>query len=75
MDYVILIPSPPSIRCLSRSDRTVESFMEFLHTRIAHDEQVAVMSAEEKEAHEERKKQEKSDHPGCMMSGFLMVNR
>lgn len=49
--------------------------MEFLHTRIAHDDQVATMSLQEKEAHEERKKQEKTDHPGCMMSGFLMVNR
>ncbi len=43
--------------------------------RLSQDEQVALMHPVEKEAHLERLAQEKIDHPGCMMSGFLMVNR
>eukprot|EP01041_Mallomonas_annulata_P009182 gene9182-19039_t len=58
-----------------RSDRTLEALVEFLHSRLAQDEQVANMDPEAKKAHEERKEMLKDDHPGCLMVGYLLVNR
>lgn len=57
------------------ADRTVDAFVEFVNSRLALDEQLHMMSAEEREAHEKREEDSKSDHPGCMLSGFLLVNR
>lgn len=64
-------PQPPDYR----NDRTVDAFMEFLKQRVAVDEQVARMDKETREAHETRKEAMRNDHPGCLMSGFLLVNR
>lgn len=64
-------PQPPDYR----SDRTVEAFVEFLRERLSHDEQLQKLTVEERLAHEERKQETRDDHPGCMMSGFLLVNR
>ena len=64
-------PQPPDYR----SDRTVEAFSEFVHQRLSVDEQVAMMDPHTKAAHEERQLQQRDDHPGCLMSGFLLVNR
>jgi len=64
-------PQPPDYR----SDRTVEAFSEFLTQRLATDEQVARMDPQTKAQHEERRAQMRDDHPGCLMSGFLLVNR
>ena len=64
-------PQPPDYR----SDRTTEALMEFVHARLSLDEQIKLMKPEEKLAHEERVAEQKDDHPGCMMSGFLLVNR
>eukprot|EP00598_Pedospumella_elongata_P004988 CAMPEP_0184967762 /NCGR_PEP_ID=MMETSP1098-20130426/1017_1 /TAXON_ID=89044 /ORGANISM="Spumella elongata, Strain CCAP 955/1" /LENGTH=392 /DNA_ID=CAMNT_0027489261 /DNA_START=249 /DNA_END=1427 /DNA_ORIENTATION=+ len=58
-----------------RSDRTVEALTEFVNTRLAKDEVLSLMPAHEREAHVEQAKAERDDHPGCMMSGFLLVNR
>jgi protein disulfide-isomerase-like protein len=58
-----------------RSDRTVDALTDFLNSRLALDEQLKLMKPHEKEAHEERVAEQKDDHPGCMMSGFLLVNR
>lgn len=58
-----------------RGDRTVEAFMEFVKQRVAVDEQVATMDVATREAHEVRKENMRTDHPGCLMSGFLLVNR
>lgn len=58
-----------------RSDRTVDAMLEFVKSRLALDEQIKLMKPEEKEVHEERILEQKDDHPGCMMSGFLLVNR
>jgi protein disulfide-isomerase-like protein len=58
-----------------RSDRTTDALLEFVRSRLATDEQVAQMSAKEQEEHKERQEQQRDDHPGCMMSGFLLVNR
>lgn len=64
-------PQPPDYR----SDRTVEAFNEFLLQRLAMDEQVARMDPETKAQHHERLALQRDDHPGCLMSGFLLVNR
>lgn len=58
-----------------RSDRTLEALTEFVKGRLAKDEVLALMPPQEREEHEEQRKLEKDDHPGCMMSGFLLVNR
>lgn len=58
-----------------RSDRTVDAFVEFANARISQDEQLTLMSPEAKAQHLERKALEKDDHPGCMLSGFLHVNK
>ena len=39
------------------------------------DEQVSKMNPSEKSLHVERKELERDDHPGCLLSGFLLVNR
>jgi thiol-disulfide isomerase/thioredoxin len=58
-----------------RSDRTIDAFIHFLQQRLALDEQIHLLSPEERKEHEERKLASKTDHPGCMMSGYLDVNR
>lgn len=58
-----------------RADRTVAAMSEFINSRLALDEQLAMMKPEDAKLHLERKAQERDDHPGCMMSGFLLVNR
>jgi protein disulfide-isomerase-like protein len=58
-----------------RSDRTLEAFSEFVNQRLAKDEVLKSMAPHEREKHEEKSLEERDDHPGCMMSGFLLVNR
>ncbi len=58
-----------------RGDRTVTAFVEYINNILSHDEQLALMKPEDREAHLEKKAAEKDDHPGCMMSGFLLVNK
>lgn len=58
-----------------RSDRTVDAFVEFLKSRISAAEFVSKLSPQEKEAHLKAEESRRDDHPGCMMSGFLLVNR
>lgn len=58
-----------------RADRTVDALMEFAQQRLAQDEQLALMKPEDAKIHLERKEEQRDDHPGCMMSGFLLVNR
>lgn len=58
-----------------RADRTVEALIEFLQSRLAQDIQVAQMDPQAQEAHEARKEMMRDDHPGCLLSGFLLVNR
>lgn len=64
-------PQPPDYR----SDRTVDAFMEFASSRISQDEQLKLMSPEEQQQHIERKREQDTEHPGCMLTGFLLVNR
>lgn len=58
-----------------RSDRTVEAMIEFVRQRLATDEHLSQLPADEKEMHLIRKEEARDDHPGCLMSGFLLVNR
>ena len=58
-----------------RSDRTLEALTTFLHERIGEDKQVDAMLPHEKEAHIERKIYSRTDHPGCLLAGILLVNR
>lgn len=58
-----------------RSDRTVDAFNEFVLQRLAQDKQVADMDHATRKAHLERLESQRDDHPGCLMSGFLLVNR
>jgi len=56
-----------------RSDRTVDAFIEFLKEKLQLDEELAKMGPQEQAEHMRRLKT--ADHPGCMMTGFLLVNR
>jgi len=58
-----------------RGDRTVDALMDFVKSRVAVDTQVEAMDPVTREAHEVRKENMRTDHPGCLMSGFLLVNR
>jgi len=56
-----------------RSDRTIEAFSEFINSRLAKDEVLSQLQPHERAEHLEKEKD--IDHPGCMMSGILLVNR
>jgi thiol-disulfide isomerase/thioredoxin len=58
-----------------RSDRTVEAMIEFVRQRLATDEHLSQLAPDEKERHLKLKEEARDDHPGCLMSGFLLVNR
>ena len=45
------------------------------HPLPALDEQLAAMPVPAQEEHKERMLQQRDDHPGCMMTGFLLVNK
>jgi protein disulfide-isomerase-like protein len=58
-----------------RSDRTLDALTEFINSRISKDEILSLMAPHEREEHEKRQQEEREDHPGCMLLGYLMVNR
>ncbi len=58
-----------------RDDRTVESLLNFVKNRIMVDEHIAKLPPPEQDKHKEMVKQSLDDHPGCLLSGFLLVNR
>ena len=57
-----------------RSDRTVEAFTEFVRTTLGQDEQFAKLSESARNL-QLKQKEEDNVHPGCMLSGTLLVNR
>ena len=57
-----------------RQDRTVTALIGFLKGKVATDTHVAQLPPEKQEEHKELEKS-KQPHPGCMLSGFLLVNR
>ena len=58
-----------------RDDRTVEKFNEYIRTKVSHDEQLKKMDPQTREQHLEAIEATRDDHPGCLISGFLLVNR
>ena len=58
-----------------RSDRTVDAFTAFLKSKITTDDHVAKLDPAQQEQHKKAEEMRRDDHPGCMMSGFLLVNR
>ena len=58
-----------------RNDRTLESMLEFLKSRVSVDEQLAQLHPDQQREHREKQLQMRDDHPGCMMTGFLLVNK
>lgn len=58
-----------------RSDRTVDALLEFVQSLLAQDQQVAKMDENAKLAHSLKKELLKDDHPGCLLTGYLLVNR
>jgi hypothetical protein len=58
-----------------RGDRTVEALVEFAASHVAREEQLAQLPADERQKIEEMQAADKNDHPACMMSGTLQVNR
>jgi thiol-disulfide isomerase/thioredoxin len=57
-----------------RQDRTVNALSTYLKSKIASDTHVAQLPVEKQEEHKANEKS-KEAHPGCMLSGFLLVNR
>jgi protein disulfide-isomerase-like protein len=57
-----------------RQDRTVTALSTYLKSKIASDTHVAQLPKEKQEEHAANEKS-KDPHPGCMLSGFLLVNR
>jgi thiol-disulfide isomerase/thioredoxin len=58
-----------------RGDRTVDAINDFVNARLATDEQFKRLNPKQKQEHEERLLNERNDHPGCLLAGFLLVNR
>jgi hypothetical protein len=58
-----------------RSDRTVEALTAFIKSKITTDSHVARLDPAQQEAHKQQQEARRNDHPGCMLSGFLLVNR
>lgn len=58
-----------------RSDRTVDALTAFIKSKITTDTHVARLDPAQQEAHKQAQEARRNDHPGCMLSGFLLVNR
>ena len=58
-----------------RSDRTVDAFTEFVKNTLSKDEQYKELTTAQQVVKLQELDTEKTVHPGCMMSGFLLVNR
>ena len=65
------VAQPPDYR----EDRTVEALTNFVNARLATDEAFKKLSPEAKDRHLEAVEANRDDHPGCMISGYLLVNR
>ena len=56
-----------------RNDRTVEALMDYVKKRVSEETHIKSLPHEAQKAHREITHEEQ--HPGCQMSGFLLVNR
>ena len=64
-------PYPPDYR----DDRTVDAFVNYVKNRLMVDEHISKLPPPDQARHLENIKNNLDDHPGCLMSGFLLVNR
>ena len=58
-----------------RNDRTVEALMDFLQQKMASEAHIRTLPEKAQEQHRLRMNPEPEEHPGCLMAGFLLVNR
>lgn len=58
-----------------RGDRTVEALMEYLRTKLSLDHSISQLDADAQKAHNEAHEAEHETHPGCLLAGYLLVNR
>jgi len=58
-----------------RNDRTVPAMLEFVKSRLAVDDQLAQLHPDQQREHRAKQLELRNDHPGCMMTGFLLVNK
>jgi len=58
-----------------RSDRTVDSLRQYVTDVVAADEQLQRLSEEARNLQIAEAKEDNKEHPGCMMAGYLLVNR
>ena len=58
-----------------RDDRTVDALINYVKNRLMVDEHLAKLPPPEQIKHEEMIKMNLDEHPGCLLSGFLLVNR
>ena len=59
-----------------RGDRTVEALMQFLTTKMSSEAHINTLPVAAQRDHRERlARNDPEEHPGCMMAGFLLVNR
>jgi len=58
-----------------RDDRTVDAFINYIKNRVMVDEHIAKLPPPDQKRHQEMLIQNADEHPGCLLSGFLLVNR
>ena len=58
-----------------RSDRTVEKMFEFIKDKVLVDGELQKMPVDEQMKHKESILKSSDMHPGCMLQGYLLVNR
>jgi thiol-disulfide isomerase/thioredoxin len=58
-----------------QSDRTVEAMLAFVKSTLKNEQMLDNMHPTEKAEVKERQLAERDDHPGCLLTGFLLVNR
>ena len=58
------------------NDRTVEAFVQYLNEKMSVEAHLKTLTESGREQHLEKIKDDHDQsHPGCMMAGFLLVNR
>lgn len=58
-----------------QTDRTVEAFITYAKEHLKTQDKLAEMAPHEIESHFADLDRGRNDHPGCLMTGFLMVNK
>ena len=65
------VAQPPDYQ----NDRTVDALMNYVRTKVSIQEQLKGFTEEELAVRNARIDLNRDDHPGCMLSGMLTVNR